>query len=93
VPATVTPRGGRRKRRFAERELLERLRTYEDLLLQNNIKFEPLHKDTTREKESPKTQGGDESDDEQPSSPSTTVKSGRVYEAKYDLSKKPSQYD
>ncbi|KAL9041218.1 MAG: hypothetical protein Q9214_004182 [Letrouitia sp. 1 TL-2023] len=32
-----------RRRRFPERELLERLRHYEGLLRQNNIKFEPLH--------------------------------------------------
>jgi hypothetical protein len=97
VPATLTTRG-RRRRRFPERELLERLRKYEGLLRQNNIKFEPLHKDLAGEKESPNTQGGDGSDDEQPgavgadwSSPSTTVKSERVYEAKYALSKKPCQ--
>lgn len=94
VPATLTQRG-RRKRRFPERELLQRLRKYEDLLRQNNIKFEPLHKHPTREKESPNTQDGDESDDEQPeaSSPSTTVQSERVYEAKYALSKKPCRDD
>jgi len=90
VPATLTP-SGRRRRRFPERELLERLRKYEDLLRQNNIKFEPLHKDLAGEKESPSMQGGDESDDW--SSPSTTVKSERVYEAKYAISKKPSQED
>lgn len=91
---------GRRKRRFPERELLERLRKYEDLLRQNNIKFEPLHKDPAAEKQSPNTQGGNESDDQEPeamgtdrSSPSTTVKSERVYEAKYALSKKPSRDD
>ncbi len=96
VPATLIRRG-RRKRRFPERELLERLRKYEDLLRQNNIKFKPLHKDPAEEKESSNAQGGDETDDEQPevvgadwSSPSTTVKSERVYEAKYALSKKPS---
>jgi Fungal Zn(2)-Cys(6) binuclear cluster domain len=95
TPATLTPHG-RRRRRFPERELLERLRRYEDLLRQNNIKFEPLHKDPAGEKESPNTQGGDVSDDERPeaveadwSFPSTTVKSERVYEAKYALSKKP----
>jgi hypothetical protein len=32
-----------RRRRFPERELLERLRHYEGLLRQNNIKFESLH--------------------------------------------------
>ncbi|RFU30785.1 hypothetical protein B7463_g5556, partial [Scytalidium lignicola] len=85
VPATLTPRV-RRRRRFPERELLDRLRKYEDLLRQNNIKFEPLHKDPAGEKGSPNTQGGDESDDEQLeadwSAPSTTAKSKRLYEAK-----------
>jgi hypothetical protein len=99
VPATLAPRG-RRRRRFPERELLDRLRKYEDLLRQNNIKFEPLHKNAAGEKEFIDTQGGDGSDDEQPehggadrSSPSTTVKPERVYEAKYALSKKPCQDD
>ncbi|KAB8266040.1 fungal-specific transcription factor domain-containing protein [Aspergillus pseudonomiae] len=32
-----------RRRRFPERELLERLRRYEALLRQNNIPFDPLH--------------------------------------------------
>lgn len=41
VPAALAPR--QRRRRFPERELLERLRQYEDLLKQNNIAFEPLH--------------------------------------------------
>ncbi len=93
VPATLTPRS-RRRRRFPERELLERLRKYEDLLRQNNVKFEPLHKDPVEEKESPNTQGGDESDDEQRrsagadwSSPSTTVNAEIVYETKYAISK------
>ncbi|KAE8420745.1 hypothetical protein BDV36DRAFT_249068 [Aspergillus pseudocaelatus] len=43
IPAT----GARqRRRRFPERELLERLRRYEALLRQNNIPFDPLHKST-----------------------------------------------
>jgi hypothetical protein len=78
----------RRRRRFPERELLERLRKYESLLRDNNIKFEPLHKDSAGEKE------GYDSDDDQPkaagvdsSSPATTVGSERVYAAKYLLSK------
>ena len=41
VPAKVAPCP--RRRRFPERELLERLRHYERLLRQNSIKFEPLH--------------------------------------------------
>lgn len=40
VPATG-PR--QRRRRFPERELLERLRRYEGLLRKNNIEFEPMH--------------------------------------------------
>ncbi|KAJ6015692.1 hypothetical protein N7540_010283 [Penicillium herquei] len=42
VPATQSRT---RKRRFPERELLGRLRRYEELLRQNKIKFDPLHKD------------------------------------------------
>jgi len=38
---SVAPRP--RRRRFPERELLERLRYYEGLLRQNGIDFEPLH--------------------------------------------------
>ncbi|MCJ1284569.1 hypothetical protein MMC26_003902 [Xylographa opegraphella] len=79
----------RRRRRFPERELLERLRKYEDLLRQNNIKFEPFHKDSTGEKGSPTVEGGYDSDDEQlnvagpgASSPSTTANSERVHEAR-----------
>jgi ribosomal protein L13E len=41
VSAALAPR--QRRRRFPERELLERLRHYEDLLQRNNIPFEPLH--------------------------------------------------
>jgi hypothetical protein len=98
IPATLTPR--RRKRRFPERELLERLRKYEDLLRQNNIKFEPLHKDTVSEKESPNAEGGYDSDSQRPGSvaidwpsPSSTVKSERVYEAKYVFYQTLSQLD
>lgn len=42
VPATQV---ARRRRRFPERELLERLRHYEGLLRHHNIKFEPMHVD------------------------------------------------
>ena len=97
VPATtLAPR--QRRRRFPERELLDRLHRYESLLLQNHIKFEPLHKDfSTVETQSAKTAGGggyDLPDDEQRGaaagpdrslSPSTTGKSETVYKAKYAL--------
>ncbi|KAH6660546.1 C6 zinc finger domain protein [Truncatella angustata] len=45
IPATATG-PGQRRRRFPERELLDRLRYYEELLRQNNIQFEPLHGST-----------------------------------------------
>lgn len=41
VPAALVPR--QRRRRFPERDLLQRLRHYEDLLRQNNVDFQPLH--------------------------------------------------
>ncbi len=98
VPATLAQR--RRKRRFPERALLERLRKYEDLLCQNKITFEPLHKDLAREKESPNAESGYGLDDEHPevatpdlSVMSTTIKSEGGYEAKYALSKEQVQYD
>ena len=97
VPATVTPRA-RRKRRFPERELLERLRKYEDLLRQNNVRFDPLHKDLAGDKQSPDTHVDDNSDDDQPAaigndcpSPAVSIKSERVYEAKYVHFNKPAQ--
>ena len=88
IPAALVQR--RRRRRFPERELLDRLRKYEDLLRQNKIPFEPLHKESTKEKGLPTGDSVDASDDEHPeprsreaSTPSSTVKSERVYEAKY----------
>lgn len=39
--STVTPQP--RRRRFAERELLDRLRQYEDLLRRNHVDFKPMH--------------------------------------------------
>jgi hypothetical protein len=41
IPASLVPR--QRRRRFPERELLDRLRHYEELLRQHQIGFEPLH--------------------------------------------------
>ena len=84
IPATRTlPR----KRRFAERELLDRLRKYEELLRQNNVKFDPLHK----EKATGENEVEDVSDDEQPeeanhSSPATSAKSDNTHQAKYVVS-------
>jgi hypothetical protein len=41
VPAALLQK--QRRKRFAERELLDRLRHYEALLKENGIEFEPLH--------------------------------------------------
>lgn len=81
-----------RRRRFPERQLLERLRSYEELLRQNKIKFEPLHKES-----SPAARSDDlreESEDsgaEQPDSggsegpfPTHPSKPKSAYEVKYD---------
>ena len=62
VPATSAQR--RRRRRFPERELLERLRRYEELLRQNNVSFEPLHKDSAQGKESLNAESGCDSEQE-----------------------------
>lgn len=43
----VQPTANQRRRRFAERELLSRIRHYEDILQQNNISFQPLHGSAT----------------------------------------------
>ena len=98
VPATLAQR--QRRRRFPERALLERLRKYEDLLRQNNITFEPLHKDSAGEKESFNAESGHDSDGEHPetmgpdlSSLSTTVNPRKSYETKYALSKQLVQDD
>ena len=45
IPAHLIPK--QRKRRFAERELLDRLRQYESLLSKHEIDFEPLHPGST----------------------------------------------
>ena len=56
MPATQ-PRP--RRRRFPEKELLDRLRKYEELLKENDVKFEPLHPETASGKK-----GGGDSEDE-----------------------------
>ncbi|CAH0004460.1 unnamed protein product [Clonostachys byssicola] len=80
VPANLVPR--QRKRRFPERELLERLRRYEDILRKNNLKFDPMHK------EDPNTRSADAHGDDasEPGSPEATTdfpsSSDRLPEAK-----------
>jgi hypothetical protein len=87
VPSTLAQR--KRKRRFGDRELLEHLRKYEDLLRQNNIPFEPLHQNWAPRQERSNAENLDNSDDERPavigtglSTPSTTVKSEGGYQPK-----------
>ena len=94
VPAAPARR--QRKRRFPERALLDRLRQYEDLLRRNKIAFEPLHRDSLREKDSPNAENGNDSDDEDTETAEpglspllTTVKSESRPEAKYALLKQP----
>lgn len=91
--ATRAPR--QRRRRFAERDLLDKLHSYESLLRQHQIEFEPLHEDTSTARQQTGTAGNEagygSSDDGQPksapkvdrsSTPSTTSKSETVYKAK-----------
>jgi len=91
VPATAL--GSReRRRRFPERELLDRLRHYEDLLRQNNVDFEPMH--GSRPDRVPAIVGGSSDSPENISSggqtsdtaESRTLKSETVYEPLCDLS-------
>ena len=95
VPAALIPR--QRRRRFPERELLERLRRYEGLLRENGIEFEPLHTSTlgaeegcsraeSRGYESPgdRCSGGRSAGRQEGlEGGKTAVKAEIVYEAKY----------
>jgi hypothetical protein len=82
IPMTMT--GRPRKRRFAERELLDRLRRYEDLLRQNNVSFEPLSKEAAGERRSFKaTDAAYDSDSPEGSTPSMTTLSEKSHGAKY----------
>ncbi|KAG5657463.1 hypothetical protein KAF25_006027 [Fusarium avenaceum] len=76
VPATQ-PR--QRKRRFPERELLERLRKYEAIMRQNNVKFDALHDGTNDVKSSPDDYY---SDHEQGDDESSRARSEETTEAK-----------
>lgn len=73
VQATQVPR--RRRRQFPEKELLVRLRQYEHLLTQHNIKFEPLRPNThsIEDKNSPASTGkaSNNSEDEEPAKSAT----------------------
>ena len=100
IPAATAPR--QRRRRFPERDLLQRLRKYESLLRQHNIEFEPLHKDSlTLENRSRDADGSGhgEVDVEQPapspspdrsSSKEVTGKFETMFKAKYMLCRERS---
>ena len=62
IPAALLPR--QRRRRFPERELLDRLRRYEDLLLKNKITFDPLHGSSATQSTSNAREADDDSQDE-----------------------------
>jgi hypothetical protein len=88
VPAALAPH--RRRRRFPERDLLERLRKYESLLRQNRINFDPLHPGSSEDREPGGVDGVNDSDDDHPEgekadcpSPATTSKSDQVYDTEY----------
>lgn len=87
VPAGLLPR--RRKRRFPERELLDRVRQYETLLKRHDIEFNPLHGEPPREGDERQKRPSVEPEGWQPPSSSATPRpklSKESYEAKYKLS-------
>jgi hypothetical protein len=61
VPANLVPK--QRRRRFPERELLDRLRHYETLLKHHRIQFDPLHPSAAVTKEEPSPSVGEVDDD------------------------------
>lgn len=85
VPATQNTR--QRRRRFPERDLLERIRHYESLLRQNNVAFEPLHKEAVTSHCPPKSPGVTDSQQNQKgsgtfckSSPASTAAKSETHE-------------
>lgn len=90
VPTALTPR--QRRRRLPERELLERLSRYEDLLRQNNIDFEPATVKASSSANATSARANDSSENahpeertkrlDEPSKQETTAKSEATYEAK-----------
>ncbi|KAF5014526.1 hypothetical protein F66182_14452, partial [Fusarium sp. NRRL 66182] len=86
VPATLARR--RKRRRFNERELLDRLHHYEELLRQNNIAFDPIHSGAITEKARLDAESDHEMERQVPepgragSVPSTTLGSEKSYGAK-----------
>lgn len=84
VPAAPTLQ---RRRRFPERELLDRLRRHEELLRKNNIEFEPLHRESALGERMRQEEGDEAGDETRPgggdgSSASASVKSESAYETR-----------
>jgi hypothetical protein len=83
----------RRKRRYPERELLNRVRKYEELLRQNRIDFEPMHPDLSKEKDAGSIEEDDSGDEgsrtaeAESTTPSTPAESERLHEAKFIFQK------
>ncbi len=69
VPAILTPRQKRRRLTDRNPELLDRIRTYEDLLRRNNISFDPMRGPTARDNESLHEDDADDSDEADVSDP------------------------
>lgn len=51
VPGTAI--GKQRKKRFAERDLLDRLRRYEQLMTEHNVPYEPMHGNSSQQRQLP----------------------------------------
>lgn len=87
VPATLARR--RKRRRFPEHELLDRLHNYEQLLRQNKIPFDPIHSDAIAYQTRLDAESDIELERQEPepsradSVPSTTLDSEKSYGAKY----------
>jgi len=82
VPATA-PR--RRRQRFPEREFLDRIREYEDLLRRNGIKFKPLHGDGDVGKESESPNTGNYSSEREQSDPPVASGNPRGLHETHDI--------
>ncbi|KAJ5108824.1 hypothetical protein N7456_005499 [Penicillium angulare] len=83
IPCIPSGQPRPRKRRFPERELLTRLRRYEDLLRENKVKFEPLHGHKNPNDDMDEGISEDEGhDDLTESSPATSARSENAYEPK-----------
>jgi len=84
IPATVTPR--RSRRRYPERDLLERIRKYETLLRKNDIEFRAFQSEAEANESSPVSpmaESDDVSDKEQEPTPITATTPKQSTEAKY----------